>query len=84
MPVEQIAASGTTGTIEVVAISVSSALPRKRAAHAIAQLRVLLPRRMPLWVGGAGAPAGVEGVERFETLDALDASLTASSRAWES
>lgn len=78
MPVEQIAASATTGNIEVVAISISAALPRKRAAQAIAQLRVLLPRRMPLWVGGAGAPGGLEGVERFETLDALDARLTAS------
>lgn len=77
MPVDQIAAAGTSGDIEVVAISVSSAMPRRRAASAVAQLRKLLPRRMPLWVGGAGAPAALEGVERFDSLDALDARVTA-------
>jgi DNA-binding transcriptional MerR regulator/methylmalonyl-CoA mutase cobalamin-binding subunit len=77
MPVEQIAAAATSGNIEVVAISISSAMPRRRAATAVAQLRKLLPRRMPLWVGGSGAPAALEGVERFDSLDALDARLTA-------
>lgn len=77
MPVDQIAAAGTSGDIEVVAISISSAMPRRRAASAVAQLRKLLPRRVPLWVGGAGAPAALEGVERFDSLDALDARVTA-------
>jgi len=76
MPVAQIAAAATSGNTEVVAISVSSAMPRKRTADAVAQLRELLPRRVPLWVGGAGAPTALEGVERFDSLDALDARLT--------
>ena len=77
MPLEQITAAGTSGDVEVVAISISSAMPRRRTASAVAQLRKLLPRRVPLWVGGAGAPAAQEGVERFDSLDALDARLTA-------
>ena len=76
MPVEQIAAAATSGDFEIVAISISAALPRKRSASAVAQLRELMPRRVPLWVGGAGAPAALEGVERFNSLDALDAMLT--------
>jgi DNA-binding transcriptional MerR regulator/methylmalonyl-CoA mutase cobalamin-binding subunit len=77
MPVEQIAAAATSGDIEIVAISISSAMPRRRAASAVARLRQLVPRRVPLWVGGAGAPAALDGVERFDSLDALDARLTA-------
>ena len=77
MPLDQIAAVGTSSDIEVVVISVSPAMPRKRAAKAVAELRHLLPRRVPLWVGGAGAPRVSEGVERFENLDVLDARLTA-------
>ena len=77
MPVEQIAAAATSGNIEVVAISVSPAMPHRQMASAIVQLRDLLPRRLPLWVGGAGAPAAIRGVERFDSLDTLDARLTA-------
>ena len=77
MPLDQIAAVGTSSDIEVVVISVSPAMPRKRAAKAVAELRHLLPRRVPLWVGGAGAPRVSEGVERFENLEVLDARLTA-------
>ncbi len=77
MPVEQVAAATTSANIEIVAISVSSAMPLRRSAAAIAQLRGLLPHRTPLWLGGAGAPEAIEGVERFDSLDALDARLTA-------
>lgn len=77
MPVEQIAAAATSGDFEVVAISISSAMPRRRTAGAVAQLRQLLPRRLPLWVGGAGAPPPFAGVERFDSLESLDARLRA-------
>ncbi len=77
MPVEQIAAAATSGSIEVVAISVSPAMPHRQIASAIVHLRELLPRRVLLWVGGAGAPPAVRGVERFDNLDALDARLIA-------
>lgn len=70
-PIDQIAAAASD--VEAVVVSISAAMPRARAAKAIDQLRKALPHRMPLWVGGAGAPSASKGVERFETLDALDA-----------
>jgi methylmalonyl-CoA mutase cobalamin-binding subunit/DNA-binding transcriptional MerR regulator len=76
-PVKQIAAAAGVGGVEAVAISVSSGQSRDRAAKAIAQLRRTLPSRMPIWVGGAGAPPPMGGVERFDGLKALDARLAA-------
>jgi methylmalonyl-CoA mutase cobalamin-binding subunit len=74
-PLEQIAAAARSSGVEAVAVSVSAGTHRVRAAKAIAVLRAALPRRMPLWIGGAGAPAVAKGVERFQTLAALDARL---------
>lgn len=74
-PVEQIAASVRGGGADAVALSVSSAAPRARSAKQIAGLRRLLPRRVPIWVGGAGAPHAGAGVDHFATLSELDARL---------
>jgi DNA-binding transcriptional MerR regulator/methylmalonyl-CoA mutase cobalamin-binding subunit len=74
-PVEQIAAAATTGNIEIVALSVSPGLSRRRAAADVGRLRRLLPRGLQLWVGGAGAPRSLDGVERFDSLESLDARL---------
>jgi methanogenic corrinoid protein MtbC1 len=74
-PVEQIAAAARSGDAEAVALSVSAAMSRERAAAGLATLRRALPRRMHLWVGGAGAPAPIHGVERFSTLTAFDERL---------
>jgi methanogenic corrinoid protein MtbC1 len=74
-PAEQIAAAATSGSSEIVAISVSSAMPRRRTADAVAQLRQLLPRRLPLWMGGAGAPGPLDGIERFDNLESFDSRL---------
>jgi DNA-binding transcriptional MerR regulator/methylmalonyl-CoA mutase cobalamin-binding subunit len=76
-PIEQIAAAARAANAEAVAISVSAAMPRARSARAIARLRKALPARLALWVGGAGSPAVPRGVERFESLAALDARLVA-------
>jgi methanogenic corrinoid protein MtbC1 len=75
-PVEEIAAAARAGPAEAVAVSVSAAMPRARAAAAVAKLRASLPRRVPLWVGGAGAPPAAVGVERFASLTMLDARLS--------
>jgi MerR family transcriptional regulator, light-induced transcriptional regulator len=75
MPVEQIATAAREGDAQAVALSVSATFPPRRAAKAIAGLRAALPRRVPLWIGGAGAPKPPKGVERFETLEALDRRL---------
>lgn len=74
-PIEQIAAAVRAGNAEAVAISVSAAMPRARSTRTITQLRNALPPRVSLWVGGAGAHAASRGVERFESLAALDARL---------
>jgi methanogenic corrinoid protein MtbC1 len=74
-PVEQIAAAARAWDAEAVAVSVSAAMRRSRAARAIAELREALPRRVGLWVGGAGAPPATKGLERFDTLAALDARM---------
>ena len=74
-PVDQIVAAVRGGAAEVVAISVSAAVSRPRAAKALAMLRETLPHRTPLWAGGAGAPPGVEGVLRLESLAALETRL---------
>ncbi|HET9950500.1 MAG TPA: cobalamin-dependent protein [Candidatus Eisenbacteria bacterium] len=73
-PIDQIAAA-VSHDMAAVAVSISSVVPRSRAAKAVALLRDALPRRVPLWIGGAGAPTPIAGVERFESLAALDARL---------
>jgi methanogenic corrinoid protein MtbC1 len=81
-PVDQIAAAASGGHADAVAISISAATPRARASKALAELRIALPNRMPLWVGGSGAPTPPKGVQRFESLAAFAAML--STWAWDS
>ncbi len=77
-PLEQIADAAKTVRAEVVAVSVSAGPRRAHSAKAIGELRARLPQRVPLWVGGAGAPRAQRGVERFSSLSALDARLATS------
>jgi methanogenic corrinoid protein MtbC1 len=74
-PVEQTAQAARDGGARAVALSVSAAFPPRRAAKALAELRAALPRRVALWTGGTGAPKPAKGIERFETLEALDRRL---------
>jgi len=74
-PIEQIATAAREGEVQAVALSISATFPPRQAGKAVAELHAALPRRMPLWVGGAGAPKPAKGVERFETLEALDETL---------
>jgi methanogenic corrinoid protein MtbC1 len=74
-PLEQIAATARDSGIEAVVLSISPAVSRARAAKAVALLRDALPHRMPLWIGGSGAPSPPKGVERFEALEALESRL---------
>lgn len=75
-PIDQIVSASTGSHARSVAISVSSAMPRANSAKAIARLRRALPARVQIWTGGAGAPPAIVGVERFESLAALDARLS--------
>ena len=74
-PGEQVAAATTTSAAELVVVSVSAATPRARATRDLAALRKALPFRLPIWVGGAGAPDPIRGVERFHSLTQLDERL---------
>src|SRR5690606_30508593 len=72
-PVDQVAALAREAPI--AAVGVSCAAPGGAgAAEALATLRRRLPRRIPLLVGGAGAPpvSGQAGVEVLPDLTALD------------
>ncbi len=75
LPVAQITHAAEDDAVEAVALSVSACVPRAKAARSVASLRAALPRRVALWVGGAGAPEGVKGTERFADLDTFDARL---------
>lgn len=76
-PVEEIATAARDRAARAVAISISVTAPRSQAGKAVSALRDALPRRMALWVGGAGAPKPPRGVERFDSLEKLDAGLVA-------
>jgi methylmalonyl-CoA mutase cobalamin-binding subunit/DNA-binding transcriptional MerR regulator len=62
---EGLASAALACKADVVAISFSSAYPARRVRPTIAHLRELLPMRIQIWIGGAGAaqirrpPAGV-------------------------
>jgi len=80
-PVEEIATAARDRAARAVAISVSVTMPRTHSAKAVNALRAALPRRIALWVGGAGAPKPPRGVERFESLEQLDARLVGWSES---
>jgi methylmalonyl-CoA mutase cobalamin-binding subunit len=75
LPVPQFADAATGADVEAVAVSVSAGAHGTASRRALATLRAALPRRVALWVGGAGAPAPATGIERFDDLEALDARL---------
>jgi methanogenic corrinoid protein MtbC1 len=79
-PIAQIAALTREAPIAVVALSCIR--PRRGSATApLWSLRRRLPRRIPLLVGGAGAPriAGRSGIEIISDLSALDGWIRARS-----
>jgi DNA-binding transcriptional MerR regulator/methylmalonyl-CoA mutase cobalamin-binding subunit len=57
--------------VGVVALSFSSACPRRQAAAVLAQLRQALPFEVDLWAGGAGVARldAIAGVRLLPTLD---------------
>ena len=77
-PVAEIAAAARSPGVEAIAISVSAATPTRRAAANLAALRRAAPSRTRIWVGGAGAPAAARGIDRFDSIAALDTVLASS------
>lgn len=78
-PAGELAEMARTAPIDVVAVSISPSTARPRAAKTLRTLRGKLPRRVALWVGGAGAPGASRGIEHFASLTALDARLALSA-----
>ncbi len=75
VPVSEIASTAREQDAEAVAISVSQAMRGTRASKLVTELRRALPKRVQLWVGGAGAPATQDGFERFSDLASFDARI---------
>lgn len=74
-PLTETARAAEMPRVEAVAVSVSAAFDRALAEKRLGELRALLPARIALWVGGAGAPGTIAGIEQFEDLYALDRRL---------
>ena len=74
-PLSESARAAELPRVEAIAVSVSAAHDRDVARARLLELREQMPAGVALWVGGAGAPAGVAGVERFADLDAFDRRL---------
>lgn len=74
-PPAELASLARERTLDAVALGLSAAVPKARAARAVRTVRTSLPRRVALWTGGTGAPGGIRGVEHFPTLASLDARL---------
>jgi DNA-binding transcriptional MerR regulator/methylmalonyl-CoA mutase cobalamin-binding subunit len=70
-PLLDIARAAAAYGVGVVALSFSSAYPRRQVAPVLAQLRQALPDRVELWAGGAGVARidEVMGVRLLPTLD---------------
>jgi DNA-binding transcriptional MerR regulator len=70
-PAEQIAALAAEMQARAVALSVSAAASPDVVDHALTELRARLPAAITIIVGGAGAPAAREGVQRVTTFREL-------------
>jgi methanogenic corrinoid protein MtbC1 len=71
VPIEDIAAHASKLGARAVGLSVSTSSAGRRSTERIARLRKLLPRRIGLVVGGAGAPQARAGVEVLRDVASL-------------
>ncbi len=70
-PAEQIASLASETQARAVALSVSAAASPDAVDRALTDLRARLPATIAIIVGGAGAPAAREGVQRVTTFREL-------------
>lgn len=79
-PVNEIVQAVLATTTDVVAISVSSAYPWRKARDAITELRAQLPPRVELWLGGGGLvnrAMTADGIRHCSRLDEIPGMLAA-------
>lgn len=75
MPIDETIRAAETHRASAIALSVSAAFDRDRAATLLSQMRATLPAGIELWFGGSGAPEQGPGQLRFADLYALDERL---------
>ncbi len=74
MPLREIGSAALAHRADIVALSFSTAFPRRRIAAVLEQLRQMLPEDIALWIGGEGA-AGLASGEKIRVLHGLDDAL---------
>lgn len=74
MPLREIGRAAQAHQADIVALSFSTAFPRRQLAGVLAQLRQMLPTSIALWIGGQGV-AGHSTNEDFRVLHSLDDAL---------
>ena len=73
-PAADLGAIGEGNAFDVLALSFSSAFPRRRAVDGLIALRTRLPASIPIWVGGSGISGyrpTVDGITVFRNLDSI-------------
>ncbi len=74
MPLREISRAAVAHQADIVALSFSTAFPRRQISGVLEQLRQMLPTNTALWIGGQGA-AGHSTSEDFRVLHSLDDAL---------
>lgn len=72
-PLPELASCVLGAGATALALSISTSYPPQRAADHVHALRDTLPPHVRVITGGAGAPNGIQGVDRIRDLDHLDA-----------
>ena len=74
MPLREISRAAVAHQADIVALSFSTAFPRRQISGVLEQLRLMLPTGIALWIGGQGT-AGHSTSEDFRVLHSLDDAL---------
>lgn len=76
MPLLEIARATNAHQADIVALSFSTAFPKRQVSGLLQQLRLLLPQEINLWVGGAGV-SGIASMEGIRLLSGFDDAIEA-------
>lgn len=73
-PLREISRAAVAHQADIVALSFSTAFPRRQISGVLEQLRQMLPSNIALWIGGQGA-ADISASQDFRVLHSLDEAL---------